>query len=106
MALDPEFYKDPETFNPRRFLNEAGKPISPELVFHGIESGNGMWGAGRLTCPGRHYASNLSKLIIANLVIKYDIAFPDGKTDMPVGTEDDGAYLPDLTQKMVLTERV
>lgn len=106
MALDPEFYKDPEMFNGRRFLNADGLPISPELAFHAIEPGNGMWGAGRLTCPGRHYASALSKLVVANLVLKYDIAFPDGQTEGPAGTEDDANYLPNMTQNIVLTERL
>ncbi len=105
MALDPAFYRDPSTFDGRRFLKADGKPLSPEREFHGIEPGNAMWGAGRLTCPGRHYASALSKMIIANLVLKYDISFPEGQTEGPAGTPDDGNLVPDMAQTVVLTER-
>lgn len=44
MALDSEFYDEPEKFNGRRFLDNKGKPISPDREFSGIEPGNGMWG--------------------------------------------------------------
>ncbi|KAK3936078.1 cytochrome P450, partial [Diplogelasinospora grovesii] len=105
MALDPDFYRDPETFDGRRFLNADGKPVSPEGEFHGIEPGNAMWGAGRLTCPGRHYASALSKMIIANLVLKYDISFPEGQKEGPAGIQDDGNLMPNMAQTIVLSER-
>lgn len=106
MALDESFYPDkPDTFNGRRFLDTEGLPISPENQFHGIEPGNGMWGVGRLTCPGRHYASALSKLIVANLVLKYDISFPAGQKEAPAGTEDDANLVPNMTQMIVLKSR-
>jgi cytochrome P450 len=105
MAHDPDFYADPDTFNGRRFLDANGHPISPDREFGGIEPGNGMWGSGRLTCPGRHYASVLSKVIVANLLLKYDISFPGGQTEAPPGTEDDGNILPNMAQMIVLSER-
>ena len=105
MALDSEFYDEPEKFNGRRFLDNKGKPISPDREFSGIGPGNGMWGAGRLTCPGRHYASALSKMIIANLLLKYDISFPEGQMGPPPQTEDDSNILPDMTQVIILKER-
>ncbi len=106
MALDPDFYRDPETFDGRRFLDADGLPLAPEREFLGIEPGNGMWGSGRLTCPGRHYASALSKLIVANLLLKYDISFPEGQKEERRGTEDDANLVPDMTQTIVLSERV
>ncbi|KAH8660625.1 cytochrome P450 [Xylariales sp. PMI_506] len=105
MARDPNFYKDPDTFNGRRFLDASGRPISPDREFSGIEPGNGMWGSGRLTCPGRHYASVLSKVIIANLLLKYDISFPEGQKKAPPGTENDANILPDMNQNIVFSER-
>lgn len=106
MALDPDFYRDPEKFDGRRFLNANGLPIAPEREFFGIEPGNGMWGSGRLTCPGRQYASALSKIIVAGLLLKYDISFPDGQTEIKPGSEVDANFIPDMTQTIVLSERV
>ncbi|KAI5468190.1 cytochrome P450 [Mariannaea sp. PMI_226] len=105
MALDPDFYEEPKEFDARRFLDKKNLPISPDREFSGIEPGNGMWGAGRLTCPGRHYASALSKMIVANLLLKYDISFPEGQTTAPSKTEDDSNVLPDMTRTILLMER-
>jgi cytochrome P450 len=106
MALDSAFYgPDPDKFDGRRFLNADGKPASPEREFHGIEPGNAMWGAGRLTCPGRHYASALGKLILVNLLLKYDLSFPPGQVESPRGVQDDGNLVPDMKQMIVLAER-
>ncbi|KAH6649112.1 cytochrome P450 [Truncatella angustata] len=104
MALDPDFYQNPETFDARRFLDIKGLPLSPDREFHGIEPGNGMWGSGRLTCPGRHYASALGKMIVANLLLKYDISLPEGQKELRPGTEMDANLLPDMTQMIVLSE--
>ncbi|KAK6853647.1 hypothetical protein PG995_010459 [Apiospora arundinis] len=103
MSRDPDFYPNPETFDGRRFLGPDGLPLSPDREFHGIEPGNGMWGSGRLTCPGRHYASALSKIIVAGLLLKYDISLPKGQKLKP-GTEMDANLMPDMTQMIVLTE--
>ncbi|RDW86491.1 cytochrome P450 [Aspergillus mulundensis] len=105
MALDNDFYPHASEFNPRRFLGDDGKPVTPESVFHGIEAGNGVWGAGRLTCPGRHFASAMAKIIVASLVIKFDIAFPGTQKEGPRGVEDDCNYVPDLGAMVVLKER-
>ncbi|RDL36339.1 uncharacterized protein BP5553_05691 [Venustampulla echinocandica] len=105
MALDPDFYQNPETFDGRRFIDADGYPLKPDREFSGIEPGNGMWGSGRLTCPGRHYASALSKIIVASLLLKYDISFPEGQKEGPPGTEDDANILPDVTQMIILSER-
>lgn len=105
MALDADFYPEPERFDGRRFLDkETGLPVSPERNFHGIEPGNAMWGSGRLTCPGRHFASVLSKMIVANLLLQYDVALPAGQTELRPGAEMDANLLPDMTQMIVLTE--
>lgn len=104
MSRDPDFYPDPSRFNGRRFLDDKGLPLSPENQFHGIEPGNGMWGAGRLTCPGRHYASALSKLIVAGLLLRFDISLPPGQEKMGPGTEMDANLLPDMAQMIVLSE--
>ncbi len=37
-----------------------------------------QFGFGRHACPGRFFAANEIKMIIANFVMDYDIKLPDG----------------------------
>jgi cytochrome P450 len=85
MAMDPEFYEHPQSFDISRFLphessTSDGKSIQ-DLEFVDIEKGNVHWGAGRFTCPGRWYASAVMKIIIGSIIIKYDIMFPEGQKE-------------------------
>ena len=88
MAMDPENYHDPQTFSATRFCgaddsttNSATEKPQRTYEFVGIESGNIHWGHGRFTCPGRWYASAIMKVIIAQIIRKYDIKFPEGQKE-------------------------
>lgn len=37
------------------------------------------FGAGRYACPGRFFASMELKLLLAQLLVRFDFRFPDGK---------------------------
>lgn len=83
MAMDPEFYDDPKTFLPARFQSGSSGTADgrKNLDFVGTESGNIHWGSGRFTCPGRWYASAMMKVIVAQIVKKYDVKFPSRQTE-------------------------
>ena len=90
MAMDPEFYDEPEIFSPSRFyhdeysktsVNAAVEKTQRNIDFVSTESGNIHWGSGRFTCPGRWYASAMMKTIIAQLVKNFDFKFPDGQKE-------------------------
>ncbi|KAF2107725.1 cytochrome P450 [Lophiotrema nucula] len=55
MGMDPAYFDEPESFDPRRFYKKAtlegDRDARYELV--GINEGNLNWGDGKLTCPGR-----------------------------------------------------
>ena len=103
MSRDPAFYDNPDVFDGHRFYRagrEGAQP--PEHDFTGIEKGNVVWGNGRLTCPGRWYASAMNKLIIATLLTRYDFRFPDGQITRPPSIYSDGAIIPSPTQEIVI----
>ncbi|KAJ4247432.1 hypothetical protein NW762_013107 [Fusarium torreyae] len=75
---DPEVYPDSKTYQPLRFYKAR----------HGIEDDNVKsarealpttsqnflgWGSGRSACPGRFFASNEIKTMIAYISLRYDI---------------------------------
>ena len=104
MSRDSEFYDKPDEFDERRFYSGANardsKSQSPEHELTGIERGNVVWGSGRFTCPGRWYASAMNKLIIASLLLRYDIRFPEGQSSRPPSIVRDGAMIPSPTQEI------
>ncbi|CAE6504159.1 unnamed protein product [Rhizoctonia solani] len=60
MSRDESVYKSPETFNPERFLDTdiAGAPV---------------FGFGRRSCPGLHYAEASLFIVVASILAVFDI---------------------------------
>ena len=60
---DPAIWEDPEVFNPRRFLNDAGELIDPK-TFGGFLPFSG----GRRRCPGESLALKTLPVLLASLI--------------------------------------
>jgi cytochrome P450 len=109
MAMDPEFYLDPESFDPHRFAatshSEANGKERRDREFVGTEPGNVHWGSGRFTCPGRWYASGVMKVILAKILLKYDIKFPDGQTERLPNVYLDIVIEPNPKQQILFRQR-
>ncbi|KJA23111.1 hypothetical protein HYPSUDRAFT_602568 [Hypholoma sublateritium FD-334 SS-4] len=65
MSRDPIKYKDPEVFNPDRFLTEAGELNGDEVSF--------AFGFGRRICPGRHLTVASIWLAAAVILASFDV---------------------------------
>ncbi|KAI8934908.1 hypothetical protein NX059_008578 [Plenodomus lindquistii] len=63
------------------------------------------FGYGRHACPGRFFASNEIKMLLARLILEYDVKMPDGRTERYEQIEIGSSCLPD-TEKMLLFKRV
>ncbi|KAI1384973.1 cytochrome P450 [Hypoxylon trugodes] len=109
MSRDSMFYDDPQRFDGFRFYrpDEDADTTSANAQrdFTGIEPGNLSWGSGRFTCPGRWYAATMIKLIVANLLLDYDISFPPGQMKRPSNTKYDTDVHPDFEQNIVFKKR-
>lgn len=60
---DPDVYADPETFDPERYLGPRGEPDATSTVF----------GYGRRTCPGQHFADATVFITIAQVLAAFSI---------------------------------
>ncbi|KAG9506580.1 hypothetical protein J7337_000113 [Fusarium musae] len=76
---DHELYENPEEFDGLRF-HEWRKTPGKEKKYMYSSSGTDdlSWGFGRHACPGRYLSAINIKLIMAELLMNYDIKLPDG----------------------------
>ncbi|KXJ87231.1 cytochrome P450 [Microdochium bolleyi] len=87
-ANDPALYPEPERFNPYRFYDlRSGKVADPlnysnkeQYQFISVSKENMAFGYGRHSCPGRFFAANEIKLLVARILLDYDFKMPDGVT--------------------------
>lgn len=81
---DPQNYPDSETFDGFRFykLRQQGGAINhARNQFVTTNEQNLGFGYGRHACPGRFFAANEIKMIIARLIMDYDFKNADGSTE-------------------------
>lgn len=85
MLHDPDHYTDPETFDAYRFYkirtqNDAPDPNGfknrEQYQFVSVTKENASFGFGKHACPGRFFAANEIKLIMAGLLQQFDVRFP------------------------------
>ncbi|KAI1491516.1 ent-kaurene oxidase [Biscogniauxia mediterranea] len=106
---DPLSYENPEKFDAHRFLNLRNGTSEDLLGYKNKEQHQFVtvtkdfmhFGYGRHACPGRFFAANEIKLILARILLTYDIKMPDGLTEryanLTMGTDQ----FPDATKDIL-----
>ena len=103
---DPELYPDPPKFDALRYFNLRQKEgAADRYQFSSISSTEPAWGVGKFACPGRFWAGAQIKLILMVLLMKFDIAFPEGQTEKPARKPAGEKLQTDFSQTMVLNRR-
>ncbi|KAL8814994.1 MAG: hypothetical protein Q9223_005832 [Gallowayella weberi] len=85
ISMSESLYESPAMFDGFRFHRmrtaPGGSAQSHQFVTTGLESMT--FGHGRFACPGRFFASNESKIILALLLLKYEVRFEDAEKGGP-----------------------
>lgn len=63
------------------------------------------FGHGKLACPGPFYAAAQIKLILASILLEYDVHFPEGQSMRPEKIYSGEGITPDKTQKVLFMLR-
>ncbi|RAL04538.1 cytochrome P450 [Aspergillus ibericus CBS 121593] len=76
---DSRYYADPTEFNPYRFMavDERDGSMRAFPKYTDIRWNFPYWGSAKRACPGRWYVSRTLKLVLAHLIMEYDIKLSD-----------------------------
>ncbi|MCJ1236865.1 hypothetical protein MMC14_004847 [Varicellaria rhodocarpa] len=78
MMRDPDTYKNPELFDGFRFTSQNSvKYTERGSSFTDADDSFPFWGLGHHTCPGRFFAAGILKLMVAHVLLTYDVKFAD-----------------------------
>ncbi|KAJ3580339.1 hypothetical protein NPX13_g217 [Xylaria arbuscula] len=107
VATDPDIYSNPETFDGFRFYDKrmSAKVEANRHQFATTGPESLAFGQGKTACPGRFFAASNIKVVLANLLLNYDISFPPGQTERPKNLHKGGLVRPDPRQTLIFTPR-
>lgn len=103
--IDPDFYTDPEKFDPRRWLKQREEKDLNRFHFPSTTDDWLNWGSGTHACPGRFLADVSMKLIFTHLLTHYEIKYPNQGQHRPADGRKNFMILPDMTAPVLFKER-
>ncbi|PNY27401.1 Dihydromonacolin L monooxygenase LovA [Tolypocladium capitatum] len=78
-SWDPEIHPQPNEWDGYRFYDMRHVPERQHLAQLVTTSPEHLaWGHGNHACPGRFFAANVVKIILVNVLLKYDFELPEG----------------------------
>ena len=81
ISRDEQHFSDPDTFDALRFyrMRKESDEASNRWQFTSLSDTNINFGAGRHACPGRFFAGNEIKVVLAHFLIGYDVRLKAGE---------------------------
>jgi len=105
---DPDFYSEAERYNIFRYAAPCGSG-NPEAYLQRKQNSLSMpsdtflaWGHGRHACPGRFFAAHLMKIMLAHVLVSYDVT---AKGPRPEGFSRNEFPVPSVTATFEVKRR-
>ncbi|KAI2642334.1 cytochrome P450 [Xylaria nigripes] len=107
VATDPDIYANPEKFDGYRFYDKrmSAKTEANRHQFATTGPESLAFGQGKTACPGRFFAASNIKVVLANLLLNYEVSFPAGQTERPRNLHKGGLVRPDPRQTLIFSPR-
>ncbi|WYZ46533.1 hypothetical protein EsH8_IX_000758 [Colletotrichum jinshuiense] len=82
ISHDERYFENPDTFDALRFykLRQKSNEDANRWQFTSISDTNMNFGAGKHACPGRFFAGNEIKMVLAYFLLNYDMKLKEGET--------------------------
>ncbi|PPR07416.1 hypothetical protein CVT26_013732 [Gymnopilus dilepis] len=105
--FDPNIYPDPYRCDVFRFskLREQNGDDSAKYGFATVDSSYLPFGAGRHACAGRFFAAMELKIMLAHILLEYDISYPPCVNQRPSNATFNGAIIPDTKARIIFKPR-
>ncbi|EEY23335.1 ent-kaurene oxidase [Verticillium alfalfae VaMs.102] len=106
ISHDERFFADPETFDAMRFykMRQASEEEGHRWQFSSIGDTNVNFGAGRHACPGRFFAGNEIKMVLAYFLLRYEVRLKEGE-GRPKGMMMVMSKMPDPNAELLFRRR-
>ncbi len=105
IANDPDYFPNPETFSPYRYLNMS--ETSPHRYhFTSISDDFLAFGGGAHACPGRFLAAYEIKIMIIELLTHFEMKFAKGQQARPESIYHDMSIIPNDKADVLIKRRV
>lgn len=80
IGRDPEFWDDPDSYKPERFLGSSVNFLGHDFQFI-------PFGSGKRVCPGLNLGVAVLELLVANLIYSFDWELPKGLKKEDIDTD-------------------
>ncbi|KAK8052326.1 hypothetical protein PG993_003711 [Apiospora rasikravindrae] len=97
---DPDVYPEPERFEAKRFYD----PDLNKHHFASVTDESINFGSGFHACPGRFFAQDVIKLLLASLLVRYDFKYPEQGQKRPADMADNLVVYPNVTVPLLVKE--
>ncbi|KAI0197607.1 cytochrome P450 [Astrocystis sublimbata] len=99
-------WSDPDTFDPMRFLKLRQLPGREDRhQFTSLGADTPGWGDGPQACPGRAFAGNTLKVVLAYLLVNYEFRIPEGGDRLKRYSMPNGSFRPDMGVRIEFRKR-
>lgn len=106
ISFDDQFFDHADEFDGFRFqkLREqlSGADGGRSQYVSLSDKGAMQFGYGKHACPGRFFAANEIKVVLANILLHYEVRMPDGITEKYKNREWDANIIPERMKELLV----